>query len=141
MSQYLEFVANHPMLFAFLGAVIALIVATELRRFTRGYKAISPTDAVLMMNHGDTLLLDVREDGEVRAGMINGSKHIPLGSLAQRVKELEPYKAKNVIAYCRSGNRSATACSVLRKHEFANVYNLTGGIVAWEGANLPVKKR
>lgn len=141
MSQYFEFVANHPFLFAFLATVIALIVWTELRRFTRGFQVISPSDAVLLMNRGDTLLLDVREDAELRGGLINGAKHIPLGSLVQRIKELEPYKDKQVIAYCRSGNRSATACSLLKKHEFSNVHNLAGGILAWQGANLPVKKR
>ena len=46
-----------------------------------------------------------------------------------------------MIAYCRSGNRSNGAGSILTKHGFENVYNLGGGIVAWQKASLPVSKK
>ncbi len=141
MEQYVEFVGNHPLLFAFLVAVIALIIFTEIRRFTLGFKSVSPTEAVQLINHEDTLVLDVREDGEVRQGTIGGAKHIPLAHLQKRLQELDKHRDKPVIAYCRSGNRSVSACNILRKHEFAEVYNLSGGIMAWESANLPLKKR
>jgi rhodanese-related sulfurtransferase len=41
---------------------------------------------------------------------------------------------------CRSGNRSLKAAVVLRKHGFATVYNLAGGLQAWERDNLPLEK-
>ncbi len=141
MAQYLDFVGNHPYLFAILAAIIVMIVMAELKRLTSGLQAVTPVEAVQLMNHEDTLVLDVREDNEVAQGRIGGAKHIPLGLLGKRIEELAKHKDKTVIAYCRSGNRSGQACNVLRKHEFSKVYNLTGGIMAWQSANLPVKKR
>lgn len=141
MDQYVEFVSNHPILFAALAAIVVTLVWTEIRRLTSGVAILSPSNAVLLMNHEDTLVLDVREDGEVAQGKIEGAKHIPLGMLVKRMEELAPHKDKAVIAYCRSGNRSAHACSMLRKAGFQRVHNLRGGIMAWQAANLPVKKR
>ena len=88
----------------------------------------------------DALILDVREDKEYAAGHIPKAKHIPLGQLAGRLKELDKFKDKPVLVTCRSGHRSARACSMLKKAGFATVYNQQGGIVAWERANLPVTK-
>lgn len=141
MDQYLEFVGNHPLLFAALAAVIAMLVWTELRRLTARYQTITANEAVRLMNQGDTLVLDVREDKEVRQGYIEGAKHIPLGELTKRMDDIAGSKDKPVIVYCRSGNRSAAACAMLTKAGFQNVHNLKGGVMAWSQANLPLKKK
>ena len=88
----------------------------------------------------DALVLDVREDKEFAAGHIPKAKHIPLGQLANRIKELDKFKGKPVLVTCRSGQRSARACGMLKKAGFETVYNQAGGIIAWERANLPVTK-
>jgi len=75
------------------------------------------------------LLLDVREDSEVRAGMLAHAMHIPLGQLAQRCEELDPEGVW--IVYCKSGKRSATAAQQLAQRGFRSVANLVGGIDAW----------
>ena len=141
MDQYLEFVTNHPFLFAALAAVLAMLIWTEVRRFTAGYQTLGPSEAVRLMNQDDVLVLDVREDREVAQGKIEGAKHIPLGHLAKRIDEIVGAKDKPVIAYCRSGNRSGAACSILKRSGFENVYNLKGGVMAWSQANLPLKKK
>jgi rhodanese-related sulfurtransferase len=89
----------------------------------------------------DALILDVREDKEYAAGHIPRAKHIPLGQLQGRLNELDKYKNKPVLVTCRSGNRSAHACRVLKKAGFETVYNQDGGILAWERANLPIEKK
>ena len=61
--------------------------------------------------------------------------------LPQRVAELEKLKSRPVIAYCRSGSRSGGAGSILKKNGFETVYNLGGGIMAWQNANLPLNKK
>lgn len=88
----------------------------------------------------DALILDVREDKEYAAGHIPKAKHIPLGSLSNRIKELDKYKNKPILVTCRSGQRSARACGILKKAGFETVFNQSGGIIAWERANLPVDK-
>jgi rhodanese-related sulfurtransferase len=89
----------------------------------------------------DALVLDVREDKEFAAGHIPKAKHIPLSQLAGRIKELDKFKGKPVLVTCRSGQRSASACRMLKKAGFETVYNQTGGIIAWERANLPVTQK
>ena len=105
-----------------------------------GVKQIGPQEAVLLFNHEDALVLDVREQSEWADGHIAKAKHIPLGQLKNRIGDLEKYKGKPIVAVCRSGNRSAHACGLLKKSGFENLHNLAGGMVAWDQAGLPKEK-
>lgn len=136
-----EFLGNHPILTGALIAVIGLILYTEFQRLTRKYRALPPNEAVRVMNQEGALVLDVREDNEFKGGRIGGARHIPLGVLKQRVKEIDRYKEAPVVVYCRSGARSAVAASQLVAAGFTNVTNLQGGIQSWQSAGLPVKKK
>lgn len=106
----------------------------------RGRKQVDSAEAVMKMNREEAVVIDVREDAEVAKGRIPQSKHIPLGQLSGRLSELEKFKGKPIIVACRSGHRSAGACGILAKNGFENVYNLSGGMIAWEQANLPMEK-
>jgi rhodanese-related sulfurtransferase len=86
-------------------------------------------------------LLDVREPAETSGGKISKSIQIPVGSVAQRVGELDKHKNKNVIVYCKTGARSGLACRELNKAGFEKVYSLSGGITAWQEAHLPVSRK
>ena len=141
MADYLTFVQNHPLLILGLVGIIGFIVWTEFGRLNRKYKQLNTTEAVQLLNQDDSVILDVREDSEVRSGKIKGAKHIPLAQLKTRMAELDSAKAKPILVYCRSGNRSSHACNQLTKAGFTNVSNLAGGISAWESANLPISKR
>lgn len=141
MDQYIEFAFNHPLLIGALLGVLALIAWTEFKRATRKYRSLGPAEVVQLMNHEDTVLLDVRDDSEVKGGVIGGARHITLNLLSKRLSELERFKDKTIVAYCRSGMRSQTACDVLTRNQFQKVVNLQGGISAWEQAGLPVKKK
>lgn len=140
-SRLLEFIVNHWALSAAFVGVLALLVFTEIRRKLHGVPQLAPPAATRLMNSEDTLVLDVREDAEYKQGHLANAVHIPLGQLNQRIKELEQYRDRNVVAYCRTGNRSNTAAGLLRRQGFGNVFNLAGGIVAWQNANLPVTKK
>ncbi|MBI4460132.1 MAG: molybdopterin-synthase adenylyltransferase MoeB [Acidobacteria bacterium] len=74
-------------------------------------------------------LLDVREPHEVEICEIPGSRLIPLGQLPARVNELN--SADEIVAYCRSGQRSGRAVEFLKRAGFRKVKNLRGGILAW----------
>lgn len=105
-----------------------------------GIKQVGPQEAVLLFNHEDALVLDVREQSEWADGHIAKAKHVPLGQLKNRMGELDKFKDKPIVAVCRSGNRSRHACGLLRKAGFENVHNLAGGMQAWEQAGLPREK-
>ena len=85
---------------------------------------------VRLKSKGDLVLLDVRTDGERQSGSIRGSLHIPIGSLRSRMKELEQYRSREIVCYCASGSRSASAALLLKKNGF-NAGNLRGGMAEW----------
>jgi phage shock protein E len=84
------------------------------------------------------VLLDVRTPEEFADGHIDGAANIDLNApdFPDRVAGLDPTVTYAV--YCRSGNRSATATSYMLQQGFAPMYELDGGIVAWQSAGLPV---
>lgn len=141
MAQFGDFVANHWMLMSALVFIVTLIVVTELKRKVLGFADIKPQEAVRLMNQEEAIALDVRDDKEFRSGHILNAVHIPLPLLEERLQELDAQKDKPVIAYCRTGQRSAQAAVVLRKQGFERVYKLGGGVLAWQGAGLPLTKK
>ena len=74
----------------------------------------------------DVLVLDVRTKQEFDAGHFSTAINIPHDQIAARIKELEPYKHKQIVVYCHSGNRSAMALSVLKQNGFPKVVNAGG---------------
>ena len=61
---------------------------------------------------------------------------MPLGQVqALQVDDIEDWKDKEVIIYCRSGNRSGQACNILEQAGFTNVSNLVGGMLDWQAKN------
>ncbi len=83
------------------------------------------------------VLLDVRTPEEFAAGHIANAILIPVQELEKRLAELEPYRNKTLIAYCRSGNRSGVAAGLLGNHGYTAV-NMEGGILQWKKENLPL---
>lgn len=140
MAQYIEFATNHWMLLAALLVIIYLLLMSVLGQRLRGYQSASPSEATMLINREDAVILDVRENNEYKDGHIVNSVHIPLSYLKDRLAELEKHKGKPVVVACKSGHRSGQACSLLKKNGFENIYNLSGGVLAWEGANLPLQK-
>jgi rhodanese-related sulfurtransferase len=117
-----------------------MLIMPNLGAILRGIKEVGVLEATQMINHRDAVVVDVREDKEWATGRIPHARHIPLGQLTSRLKELEKFKKKPIVVGCRSGHRSASACATLKKSGFEEVYNLKGGIIAWEQANMPVEK-
>ena len=141
MNEYIEFAQRHPILVMGFVAVLGMLIWTEFGRFTRKHKQVDTNQAVRLMNRDNTLVLDVREDKELGDGKIQDARHITLKDLTKRIVELDKHKEAPVLVYCRSGNRSGMACSMLTKAGFSDVSNLGGGFAAWESVNLPVSKR
>jgi adenylyltransferase/sulfurtransferase len=90
---------------------------------------ITPRELKARLDRGDDLyVLDVREPHEYQICNIGGHL-IPLGDLSRRANELD--SAREIVAHCRSGKRSAEAAEFLRKAGFKKIWNLKGGILAW----------
>lgn len=78
------------------------------------------------------LIVDVRTEAEMAAGMIPGAVAIPLHLLPLRANELP--KDREIVLYCRSGARSAQGVAFLKAQGFGKAVNLAGGVMAWQRA-------
>ena len=93
---------------------------------------ISSADLKARLDAGEKVaLLDVRQPEEHAAENIPNSLLIPLGELEERIDELDDYKEKELVVYCRSGARSANACMFLQMMGFEKAVNLRGGMLDW----------
>ncbi len=110
--------------FVFSGSVSQSLTAEDFRA---GYS-----------NTPEAVLLDVRTPAEFTQGHIEKAINVDFESASFKsdIQELDP--AKHYFVYCRSGNRSAQAIRVMRELGFANITELSGGIVAWEKARFPL---
>ena len=93
-----------------------------------------------LINRRDAVVLDLRDTGEYKAGHITNARHVPQAQLAERIKELEKVQVAPDHRERASGARAPAAAAELRKHGFAEVVALRGGISAWQQAGLPLEK-
>ncbi len=97
-------------------------------------KTISTTELQEKIEAGEQLqLIDVREDEEVAAGMVPDAKHIALGTLPERLSEIEEGRPAHII--CRSGKRSEMACEFLEANGIEAI-NVEGGMLNWKGETI-----
>lgn len=101
--------------------------------------AVSPAEAVQLINRERAVLIDVCEPTEYAAGHAGGAKNVPLGSL-ESTGDLPKNKALPLVLVCQSGARASRAVGILRKLGFENTRVLAGGLKAWREANLPIEK-
>lgn len=102
-------------------------------------ESLSPAQADSLYTDNKVLIIDVRENDEWKNQHIPNAIHIPLGQLTKRLPELEPYKNSTIVTQCRTGKRSLQALKLLKSAGFTQVYNMEGGLVAWQKTGLPVQ--
>lgn len=136
----MQFVQNNIWLVLIAASSGMMLLWSFLGNRLRGVKEVDNAAALQLINHKNALVLDVREEKEFNMGHIRGAKLVPLLNLKERIGELERYRQQPVVVVCRSGNRSATASALLGNREFTQAYSLTGGMMAWQKADLPVEK-
>lgn len=87
----------------------------------------------LQTGEREPLLIDVREKSELTGplGQLKGIIHIPIGQLTGKIRDLEPYKQKDIVVVCRSGARATTGAQILKKAGFEKAAVLDGGMISW----------
>ncbi|TLS49976.1 rhodanese-like domain-containing protein [Paenibacillus antri] len=94
-------------------------------------RTIDPEQLATRLDAGETVcIIDVREDEEVAAGMIPGARHIPMGTIPDRLADIP--RDGEVVLVCRSGARSGRVHEYLAAQGYANLVNMNGGMMAWE---------
>lgn len=140
MEQLFDFAGNHLALVAAL-AVILFLLAQNILADIGGKGAISPQQATELINHKDAVVVDVRPIADFSKAHIINAVNIPMSSFKNQLSQMEKHKKAPVIVSCRSGAQSSGACKILSGSGFEEVYNLKGGILAWQSANLPVSRK
>jgi len=137
-QQLIEFIGNHWVLFAVLAVIIALLIHNLL---TSGKGSVDAAGATDLINHKDALVVDVQPAADFAQGHIINSINIPMNGFKKQIGTLQKHKERPIVVACRSGSRSAMACRQLRREGFGDVYNLRGGVLAWQSANLPLSRK
>ncbi len=97
-----------------------------------GVQAMSSAQLAELLKNNEIDLIDVRTPGEYNQNHIREAKLYPLNDLNQSVNELrDKYKDKPLAVICASGNRSTSACIILKKAGLEQVYNISGGMMSW----------
>ena len=104
---------------------------TEINR-----KDINVNDLKLMLENKDFTLIDVHIPEQVHVPGTDAM--IPFNQIGSRVNELPVDKNSKIVLYCRSGNMSQTAAKTLIEMGYTNVYNVVGGMNAWQGAGYEI---
>ncbi|TKC94627.1 rhodanese-like domain-containing protein [Polyangium fumosum] len=101
-----------------------------------GYRDVTPRDVAAAIP--GSRVIDIRDPDELRGelGHVVGVENVPLARLdAAGLRKDEP-----LILVCRSGRRSAQAAASLSAAGFCRIMNMTGGMIAWNEAGLPVER-
>jgi rhodanese-related sulfurtransferase len=135
-----DFVVQHIGLVAVFIASGAMLVWPEVSRLVGGAGEIGTLEATRLMNQGSTLVLDVGDDKDFAAGHLPRARNIPVRDLAGRLEEIARYREKAVIVSSRKNAQASAAVRALKRAGFKSVYQLKGGLAAWQQASLPVEK-
>jgi phage shock protein E len=123
---------------------LAILIAGNLqgaeRKVEKKYKTVRVAEFDKLRADKKAVVLDVRTPEEYSAGHIAGSTNIDFNAddFDKKISKLD--KDKTYLVHCAAGGRSARACSKLDKLKFEHLYNLEGGMGAWEKAGKPIEK-
>jgi rhodanese-related sulfurtransferase len=139
IHQLGEFALNHLLLVSAFIVILAMLAGVELRYRFGKVKDIAPGEATRLINHENAVLVDMRNDKDYREGHIVNAVQVPADK-NEAAGKLDKYRDRPLIVCCRSGNQSLRLCTELSKKGFGSVYNLKGGLHAWQQAGLPLSK-
>ena len=85
------------------------------------------------------IILDVRTQSEFLSGGLPGAMNLPNTAIKANITSVVADKSAPILLYCLSGRRSTQAGNILVGMGYQKVYNLSGGIIAWQRDGLPLK--
>ncbi len=123
-----------------LALALLTVAALVFARVRGGENVLAPKEFVEKYKAEGGVLLDVRTPDEYKAGHMAGSENINFydADFAQKIAAKD--KAKTYFVYCRSGGRSGKTAAMMKEAGFTKVYDMAGGMGAYEAAQLPVEK-
>ena len=141
MQAFVVFVKQHWGLWLSFVVLLLSFLALEIKA-RRDRRAVSPQNAVLLMNREQAQVFDLRDEDLYQQGHIKGAKLVIFNELMKNPESLNSDISVNspFILVCQSGQQSAIVANQLRRHGFTGGHVLEGGMRAWKHANMPVDK-
>lgn len=142
ITQLQQFIAQHTIMVVAWVVLLVLVLVTFIKNVSNKVQVIDNTQAILLMNKQDGVLVDLRTDEEYKKGHIINSIHLlPSEIKNNQLRNIEKYKEMPVILACNTGINANASATLLVKQGFTKVYTLKEGIAGWKAANLPLVKR
>ncbi len=138
MDLFLEFAAQQWILIAALMASIGMLLAHETRK---AGPALSPQQAINLVNSEDGVFVDLRDSAAYKKGHIVDALNIPASKVVERREELSKYQDRPVVLVCNMGQHAGAAAKQLRASGFEKVYKMAGGMMEWSNLQLPTVSR
>ncbi len=121
----------------FLGVILFSSINLVCGKYT-SIDVATANDMITGGSYPNLIILDVRTQSEYDEGHLENTVLIPITELESRIDEILQYRDTEIIVYCKVGGRSAQASSILDSNNFTKVFNVQGGITAWESAGYPI---
>src|SRR5262245_52657889 len=139
MDRLLEYISHHPWLASGAAVAALLVIVYEMRSRSENISAVSPQEAVSLMNHG-AVVIDLRPGEAFASGHLAGARHMSGEQILKAGETLKKQKEKVLVVYDDTGSLGASAVRQLAAQGFTKAFNLRGGLAAWRAENLPLSK-
>jgi rhodanese-related sulfurtransferase len=139
MDRLLEYITHHPWYVSGAALAALLVIVYELRTRNENIAAVSPQDAVRLMNQG-AVVIDLRPAEAFATGHVAGARQMSGEQILKAGDTLKKQKEKVLVVYDDTGSLGASAVRQLAAQGFTKAFNLRGGIAAWRAENLPLSK-
>jgi len=140
-TQFFQFVEHHWMLWLAFVVVLAAIIFEEARKSFRPTTSLSPQALVNLINHEETLVVDVRDNKAFKTGHIINAINVPKNELQKHDQKLSQHKEKNLAVVAATEEEATKIANQLKLQGFSKVHILAEGIGAWQKANLPLVQK
>ena len=138
MQLFFEFAAQQWILIAALMASIGMLIAHEARK---AGPALSPQQAINLVNAEGGVFVDLRDAAAYKKGHIVDAIHLPAAKVEERKAELDAYRDKPVVLVCNMGQHAGAAAKQLRAAGFDRAFKMAGGMIEWSNLQLPTVSR
>ena len=137
MELILRFIIEQWVLVLALFICIIMLIRNENQK---SGSALSPQQAIKIVNQENGIFLDVRDLREFKDGHIVAALNIPFNKLSEQLPQIEKYKDQPIIVVCKMGHQSGAGCKQLKSEGFQRIFKMTGGMFEWENLQLPIIK-
>lgn len=144
MERLQEFIEHNTLLSLAFAVVLGIFIFTEIQRARRPYREVGPAEATRLINDG-ALVLDLRDPAAFKKGHIAGAVNFPSDRLEGQLDEIRKRAKKAagrpLVIYDEHGMGVSASAGKLAGAELGGeIVSLKGGVHAWKGENLPLKK-